>query len=1570
MDQLSTEELHHIPFEINELQAESNLLSASPNGLVFVARKNDLAVFSGNDYHQASSSFSQRKDKPLTTFHPNLCISLSRRVTWLSVNCSGSLLLLAYGSSIQLLNIQLLSAQSPHGLLGDTLDIPNAEGTIRDMAWNPADKHRFALVTTAGSVRMFSVNPLQKPHINSVGCLPASVNARCLSWSPKGKQLALTLTGTLSESTAAAAATNSTSIVQVDHDLKVKRVIPIDALLKEHLEDLTEPRPIDILWTSSYCFLLGVTDAASAKEMRLVFITVLVTPKSEPRLGKLPEFTSFGGGLCRYLMCLVPNSTTLATVTWLPDAEECYLLDVPSITASNGSPPADSLPKLIKPLPLPTDSYPIAMHVGALLDSPDPLPLIIGLLANGAVFAFKILPARISQAEGSCNVFAGFRMWCGSADKPPQLPSVATQSSSSPSASSEPSTTVATTLFGSTSMSTDGAVAPSGFAGLFNKSTTSDGTVAKTTSVVATKSGATTTNSATLFPATAFGSLFGKAATTASSTPTVATDSSVVSWFEKPATSTPSGFINKTSPKTPSGKPAATGNPSATSTVTTAATRGVKPTNTAVANHPPLDTGENPTAEPSAPTQSIMEAANHFWKALRSQAETSARAWSHLQSVFEGNSLNLQQKGDEVGVRRGVWDIEQSLNNMDDFLCVVEEITTELRKASQLSVNEQAASADYLDRLSADFDAFRHRISDKHRVIVAAGLDPGAAATLASLRRKSRAAESFLAELEDQVESLSAQLDARNERNNRLMSGSKLSLPMGDVGSPLDKIQATIATNARLIKCERYRLELIARMAGISLSDCLANKWRNTSTLAPSLGGSAISVDREQKDARLYRLLCGGDRCKTKTRTGKSTGPERLPVAKAPSTVAEVVELMRKEREKEDAQPPKSTPKSAGRIPLKPSGSSSSPKAASQMNLPGQQKNLEISKLLVSAASVPPVTLASGYPTSKANGFSFATATENILTSTPVQKVTEKSQPPKVLPMGKSEAPLAAPSLVGGAVPVTSSQKPPFSGVAPLSKSPMFTPSASKSLTSPTRVTPTASPTTKVFGAPIGDLGVENFKPLSSRLPSPTNVPDAASTGVCAVSVSRKSPPFTSPSIPTAAQTYATTTAYSTTNLDAASTPPVASTASNADAVKADSPPVATSTVSKPFAGGLFAPNSPDTSAAAELSFHEHSAVSTSTASTATTAAAVAAAAAKSTLFGLPPVTPTVTSTSTPVVTSVSVTSGPSTCLFGEPTVSVLGSIATTVTVTQPSRLLGSTVVTTAATSQPNQVFGNVVVATTTTGAAVSQPSQVLGTTVSTVAAVAASSESRHMSGTAFATSAATQPNLTLGTAVATTAAATQPGKLFGTTSVATVSTSQPNPVFGTTVTTTAPSTSPIQVFGSAVATTADSQPGRGFGQSSATASTQPVVALFGQPAAASASQSGGLFGQFASPASAQGGGLFGQPATPTSTQAGNVFGQSPAPATAQTGNLSAQSGQTGGGLFGSPVTTNGQSTGLFGQSPVPTSSQSGGLFGQSVCAKTGGLFGQPAAGPAAPTGGLFGHTATVTAPPTGGLFG
>ena len=121
-------------------------------------------------------------------------------------------------------------------------------------------------------------------------------------------------------------------------------------------------------------------------------------------------------------MRLIPNSASIAAVTWSPDAEECYLLDVPVMSTSTDSSSRESLPKMIKSLPLPTDGTPVAMDIGALVDEPEPLPLIVGLLTSGAVFAFKILPPKGDQASLSSSVIAGFRLWCGAADKAPQLP--------------------------------------------------------------------------------------------------------------------------------------------------------------------------------------------------------------------------------------------------------------------------------------------------------------------------------------------------------------------------------------------------------------------------------------------------------------------------------------------------------------------------------------------------------------------------------------------------------------------------------------------------------------------------------------------------------------------------------------------------------------------------------------------------------------------------------------------------------------------------------------------------------------------------------------------------------------------------------------------------------------------------------------------------------------------------------------------------------------------------------------------------------------------------------------------
>lgn len=80
--------------------------------------------------------------------------------------------------------------------------------------------------------------------------------------------------------------------------------------------------------------------------------------------------------------------------------------------------------------------------------------------------------------------------------------------------------------------------------------------------------------------------------------------------------------------------------------------------------------------KPSAQAnQAILTAAENFSKCIQTQSENAKKAWNSLYAVFEGTSANLQLKdGDGTGVGKSVWDIEQSLQNMEQFLGVVDEV--------------------------------------------------------------------------------------------------------------------------------------------------------------------------------------------------------------------------------------------------------------------------------------------------------------------------------------------------------------------------------------------------------------------------------------------------------------------------------------------------------------------------------------------------------------------------------------------------------------------------------------------------------------------------------------------------------------------------------------------------------------------------------------------------------------------------------------------------------------------------------------------------------------------------------
>ncbi len=66
--------------------------------------------------------------------------------------------------------------------------------------------------------------------------------------------------------------------------------------------------------------------------------------------------------------------------------------------------------------------------------SPDPTPVLLGRLANGAVFAFQLSP---TAAGGGDTVFAGLRTWVGAAAQPAQLPLPAAAAGAAAAASGE-----------------------------------------------------------------------------------------------------------------------------------------------------------------------------------------------------------------------------------------------------------------------------------------------------------------------------------------------------------------------------------------------------------------------------------------------------------------------------------------------------------------------------------------------------------------------------------------------------------------------------------------------------------------------------------------------------------------------------------------------------------------------------------------------------------------------------------------------------------------------------------------------------------------------------------------------------------------------------------------------------------------------------------------------------------------------------------------------------------------------------------------------------------------------------
>ncbi|TPP66195.1 Methyltransferase protein 11A [Fasciola gigantica] len=129
---------------------------------------------------------------------------------------------------------------------------------IRDFAWNPTIPALFVTILRSGAVRLLSATPNATEPDELVDQLPSTADARCLSWSTKGKQLAICITGTVTTQTGPMC---GPLILQTDPKLRLKRIVPLNTL-KDQIGAGSVFCPLDILWTSPSCFIIGLQSSS------------------------------------------------------------------------------------------------------------------------------------------------------------------------------------------------------------------------------------------------------------------------------------------------------------------------------------------------------------------------------------------------------------------------------------------------------------------------------------------------------------------------------------------------------------------------------------------------------------------------------------------------------------------------------------------------------------------------------------------------------------------------------------------------------------------------------------------------------------------------------------------------------------------------------------------------------------------------------------------------------------------------------------------------------------------------------------------------------------------------------------------------------------------------------------------------------------------------------------------------------------------------------------------------------------------------------------------------------------
>ncbi|CAH8665470.1 unnamed protein product [Dicrocoelium dendriticum] len=406
MSELSYKQLHQVSCGSVDPPARVSLVDCSAYGYISCAISESVLLYSVNRYLEASKASPLRRDKAIPDLQPDVRIKTTCPVSWIAFNCDGLVLAVitsnaSQGTFVNLVDLHdalkssssdLVSISRPLRVCGGEPLSPDGQlnWELRDFGWSPAAQTAFAVILRCGAVRLFhaSPHPSSEAPQTLVNQLPSNVDALCLSWSGKGKQLALCLGGTLSTQSGTL---RGPLILQVDPELRMKRVIQLNPTLTRHFSSCTYVVPLDLLWVSPACFILGVQSISAAGILELNALLVHAPSKStEIACVEIPDLRGSPASThhWQYYFHAIGNNHFLASHS--ADGEEVMLFAMPSISANALlSPPSNILT-----IELPPDGSPLGSCLGYFRESQTAQSLsyfLVSRLTNGCFSPYLLL---------------------------------------------------------------------------------------------------------------------------------------------------------------------------------------------------------------------------------------------------------------------------------------------------------------------------------------------------------------------------------------------------------------------------------------------------------------------------------------------------------------------------------------------------------------------------------------------------------------------------------------------------------------------------------------------------------------------------------------------------------------------------------------------------------------------------------------------------------------------------------------------------------------------------------------------------------------------------------------------------------------------------------------------------------------------------------------------------------------------------------------------------------------------------------------------------------------------------